>query len=668
MSESNQVFGYGFQSGAYDSRRNKITTMHVAGNGQVAEFDVASRTWQVSSGTGERPGDGAHNCSLAYDPVNDRFWLSSCAPQPVPGAFYWAAGTKAFTRYDAAVWPACSIDALMAYDPQGQAIYCLGGYTNTFKRVHRLQVAAGATSAAAWQLVTEGGGPSLNTEGARLSYTRGGWDPTARNIWVIDDGGDLWRFDPATLAWTHQPTSGPRPAADTVFGLDDGARMVVGWAGLNTDRTTLIQQTWLLNLATMTWTPGPSGDVGTPTASTPQSMSAYTFGPGGKACFFISTGPMRVWCFVVPTGPPPAPTPVTLTLSTAGTGSGSVSGAGTYTSGTQVTLGATPAAGSTFTGWTGESDCLDGVVNLDRSKSCVANFAPTAPPPNPGNYQPTPFPASMPVAQFVPIPCDPRFDNSPWPCSGGSKHQRWATDGQGNIWSGFGDTSPSKHAGNPSQNQGYRLNVATGQWTRWNPACRPPGQIMPGFPDEVIWAHDERGYFWLLGGITQGLDGAICNSGAGESGAAMFKTGLFRYDPATDRWERFTGVAGTNALWGHFDNRTKNLLYLGGSNTTVCGSALYRLNVDTLQLTSTPACFSTRPFPGTPQGTFEDYPDLRIHASAWDEAGRTLYVMGYHNQKVASETSGFPVLHLWAINVDTGQISLMPDPPIAATR
>jgi hypothetical protein len=75
----------------------------------------------------------------------------------------------------------------------------------------------------------------------------------------------------------------------------------------------------------------------------------------------------------------------TLTITKAGTGSGTVtsSPAGincgsdcseTYTQETSVTLTATPASGSTFDGWSGDTDCLDGVVTLNTAKTCTATF------------------------------------------------------------------------------------------------------------------------------------------------------------------------------------------------------------------------------------------------------------------------------------------------------
>ncbi len=77
----------------------------------------------------------------------------------------------------------------------------------------------------------------------------------------------------------------------------------------------------------------------------------------------------------------------TLMVSKTGTGSGTVtsSPAGIdcggdcteiYTHGTVVTLFANPDAGSSFAGWSGNSDCLDGTVTMNADKSCVAEFRP----------------------------------------------------------------------------------------------------------------------------------------------------------------------------------------------------------------------------------------------------------------------------------------------------
>jgi len=77
---------------------------------------------------------------------------------------------------------------------------------------------------------------------------------------------------------------------------------------------------------------------------------------------------------------------VSLTVSQGGTGAGTITSdpagiacgdscTASYPLGTVVTLTATPEAGASFSGWTGDPDCADGAVTLDREKVCTANFA-----------------------------------------------------------------------------------------------------------------------------------------------------------------------------------------------------------------------------------------------------------------------------------------------------
>ena len=73
------------------------------------------------------------------------------------------------------------------------------------------------------------------------------------------------------------------------------------------------------------------------------------------------------------------------TLTVAVVGDGSVTSSPTgidcgsdcdeaYPPGTVVTLTPAPGSGSDFLGWTGDSDCSDGVVTMDAARSCTATF------------------------------------------------------------------------------------------------------------------------------------------------------------------------------------------------------------------------------------------------------------------------------------------------------
>jgi len=84
----------------------------------------------------------------------------------------------------------------------------------------------------------------------------------------------------------------------------------------------------------------------------------------------------------------PDPGSFILTLQKAGTGSGSVtsdpagltcgtscgSTAASFPTGTLVALNPAAAAGSVFTGWSGNADCANGVITIDADKTCTATF------------------------------------------------------------------------------------------------------------------------------------------------------------------------------------------------------------------------------------------------------------------------------------------------------
>jgi uncharacterized repeat protein (TIGR02543 family) len=110
-------------------------------------------------------------------------------------------------------------------------------------------------------------------------------------------------------------------------------------------------------------------------------------GPNGGRSVVVQGGGIQ---------PPATPAAYTLTARTSGSGTLAVAGtacgtgcAPTFAAGTSVTLAAAPASGYTFTGWTGDNDCADGVVTMDANKTCSATFTPAGGQPPPDGNVPT---------------------------------------------------------------------------------------------------------------------------------------------------------------------------------------------------------------------------------------------------------------------------------------
>ena len=142
-----------------------------------------------------------------------------------------------------------------------------------------------------------------------------------------------------------------------------------------------------------------SGSSVTLTAS-PASGSTFSgwsgAGCSGSGTCTVTMGSDASVTATFTTTPPPPPPPHTLAVSRAGSGSGSVSSspagiscpgtcANTFTSGSSVTLTASPAFGSTFSGWSGGGCSGTGTctVTMSVDQSVTASFATIPPPPPP---------------------------------------------------------------------------------------------------------------------------------------------------------------------------------------------------------------------------------------------------------------------------------------------
>ena len=145
---------------------------------------------------------------------------------------------------------------------------------------------------------------------------------------------------------------------------------------------------FVINTYTVTPSAGANGSISqnTPQTVTYNTTTAFTVTPNtGYQIASVSgcggtltdntytTGPITANCTVTAAFQLPQ---CVLTVNTTGSGSGTVSGGGTYDCGTSHDITAAVAAGSTFTGWSGDCTGTDSPLSVlaDRAKTCTAIF------------------------------------------------------------------------------------------------------------------------------------------------------------------------------------------------------------------------------------------------------------------------------------------------------
>ena len=129
---SERALGVGFQQ--HDGRlpRHRLQLCRKQQNGALWRFDTAMNSWAATGAVTDK----RHNCTLAYDWVHNRVWVSSCAPaeNDVSGS---GADVNYFRYYDVAGnrWirqcptpcGAPGADAGMVVDPIAKKFIAFGG-------------------------------------------------------------------------------------------------------------------------------------------------------------------------------------------------------------------------------------------------------------------------------------------------------------------------------------------------------------------------------------------------------------------------------------------------------------------------------------------------------------------------------------------------------------
>jgi hypothetical protein len=268
-----------------------------------------------------------------------------------------------------------------------------------------------------------GGNPSVGR--SWLQYVSGAMDEmflkwgTTAGTGYADAG--RWANQLGSLEYAQQ--QGKDYLAVTHSSASDGAAARYGWATVLLGASGHAAYTMAPDYSTDTWFPeydyaigDPTGAESTdsngvhrrvfqngivvvnPTAGTLNANLGGSYsGSGLTNVSSVSLAPHSAYVLTAnatspPPPPPPPPSTYTLTVSAAGNGSVTGTGiscpgdcSGTYASGTVVNLTATPASGSTFSGWggscSGSGACS---VTMGAARSVSATFTtPTPPPPPP---------------------------------------------------------------------------------------------------------------------------------------------------------------------------------------------------------------------------------------------------------------------------------------------
>ncbi len=249
------------------------------------------------------------------------------------------------------------------------------------------------------------------------------------------------------------------------------------------------------------------------------------------------------------------PTTATLTITILGNGSGTVTstpsginctdGNGTctfnFTQGASVTLTNSPVEGSTFGGWTGITDCRDGIVTLSVSVSCTATFTLSTTTTSPSLTNPSP--GSILSGSSVTFA---------WAANGTAVEEWWlyvgSSQGAQNILTSgsIPATTFSRNitglptSGNPVHvrlwyrigstwlSQDFTYTAATGGGSPPTMTTPTPGSMLSGSSETFTWAANGTAVdeWWLYVGSSQGAQDVLTSGSISPATFSRNITGL----------------------------------------------------------------------------------------------------------------------------------------------
>ena len=634
------------------------------------------------------------NTGTDWDETNKIFWIGNCAPcggidgVPTSGNIiqtYDPATGIYVNRTATEPGGGCGLTA--QYSWYNNALFCWGGYNGSYGTDLRRKV---TSPDGPWTYLGTTNMPPLyidRQEGSRYTNYRGGVNRPGGYLWTVAAHNELYKCPlsgspPTCTAWVKVPTTGVKPTSSWLsYTLDESRNKIVGFVGCDSEASAcdiIINQTYLLDLATNVWSLGPGPSAPHPVTSPMAEYiplydrvrhrvlwlnraSLWWYDDDGTGPPAVDTVPAAPTGLTISGTPPPTNFTLMTTKSGAGTGTVTSSPGGincgsdcheAYPINAQVQLFATSGSGSACVAWSGPG--CGATVTITTNMTCNAEFTTTVPP------------STCAITAGIFTFCDaPPVATNSSPFSSGTKDIPSTYDSTRNhIIVGTGDFTTTFY-GSSGQNLIFSYDPSTNVWGLVSPNCHGPGLISPPRPTDVgpLMYDPKRDALWLVNGSGYAGDGAICTEAwpPGSPTGSTYRTGVLGGNPVaggTLRLDLATGVwtlVSPNAYGnvggsGHYDAATDSMLALeanAGCPGTGSGSLVISLALSSM--TKTPLagfCITNSPiWPTGPSGTGWDYPSLPEHSyHAWNPVTRTLYVVGRAPHIGVSAVDGYDVV------------------------